>query len=279
MFVLNFKRAALSAATAVALLSPIASANEVHAQQQAGAADIYWKLMNANNSQFRYGAVPLPAQPQAQYIRPAAPPPNAQQHGKMTQYNAPNYTAVASSTDGQGSSKPDAPLWGVISEIRGGILSHDVIFPDRHDLRWPNPFRNDRESGVDLNGEVLFTSPAFLDILFAPRPHVGFMVNSAGDTSSAYAGATWDGQWESGIFLEGFLGMAVHNGKLRNGNPDRIEFGSRALFRLGGEVGWRYNDTHGISLIWDHMSNAGLISSKNQGIDNIGIRYGYKFSN
>lgn len=251
------------------------------AQQQSNAADIYWQLMNSNNSQFRYGAVAIPPQPAPRMVNPAqtVQSPTQPYATIASQYSAPNYAAIAApEADGQ-SSGPRDPLWGVVSELRGGILSHDVIFPDRHDLRWPNPFRNDRESGVDINGEVLFTSPSFLEILFAPRPHVGMMINSAGDTNSLYTGATWDGQWDSGVFLEGFLGMAVHDGKRRNGNPDRIEFGSRVLFRLGAELGWRYNDTHGISLIWDHMSNAGIISSKNQGIDNIGIRYGYKFSN
>lgn len=275
-----YKSATQALLVAGALSISLFGTNGALAQQQSRAADIYWQLMNANNSQFRYGAVAVPTQPQPRTVQQPITNTQSRTNRHMTQNSAPNYKAIASSSpEPMDSKKSGEPLWGVVSEVRGGILSHDVIFPDRHDLRWPNPFRNDRESGVDFNGEVLFTSPAFLDILFAPRPHIGFMANSAGDTSSAYAGATWDGQWDSGIFLEGFLGMAIHNGKRRNGNPDRIEFGSRALFRLGGEVGWRYNDTHGISLIWDHMSNAGLISSKNQGIDNIGIRYGYRFSN
>lgn len=271
------------AALAFALVVAMFSITNVAAQQQSRAAEIYWQLMNNNNSQFRYGAVAIPIQvaPRSAQHRQGVEW-TTQTNEQITQQTAPNYTATAGpSVEQQNSGRHNGsrgPLWGVISELRGGILSHDVIFPDRHDLRWPNPFRNDRESGVDVNGEVMFVSPAFLDILFAPRPHAGLMINSAGDTSSAYAGLTWDGKWESGVFLEGFLGMAVHDGKRRNGNPDRIEFGSRALFRLGGEVGWRYDDTHGISVIWDHMSNAGLISSKNQGIDNIGIRYGYNFS-
>ena len=62
-------------------------------------------------------------------------------------------------------------------------------------------------------------------------------------------------------------------------NPDRIEFGSRILFRLGAELGWRFTEQHGISLVWDHMSNAGILDEKNQGIDNLGIRYSYRLDN
>lgn len=249
----------------------------VNSAEQSRAADIYWQMINANNAKFRYGAVKVP---------PPTQPARTFQFGSQSQPQNPVLTSqdsatkdiVTASANDISPATSRSPLWGVITEIRGGVLSHDVLFPDRHDLRWPNPFNNDRESGVDINGEALFESPDFLDILFSPRPHTGLMINTVGDTSSAYAGLTWDGKWDTGIFLEGFFGMAVHTGKLRNGNPDRIEFGSRALFRLGGEVGWRWWDTHGVSLIWDHMSNGSILSSKNQGIDNIGIRYGYNFS-
>ena len=271
---LSLLRSGLFAGICVAGLVP----SLVEGAEQSRAADIYWQMINANNSQFRYGAVRTPTAPQ--------PAPNFQfgtRTVQQSQYQKPQPTAqndavIATNYDTLPKSSSKSPLWGVVSEIRGGILSHDVIFPDRHDLKAPNPFRNDRESGVDINGEVLFTSPELLSVLFSPRPHAGLMINTVGDTSSAYAGLTWDGKWDTGIFLEGFFGMAVHTGKLRNGNPERIEFGSRALFRLGGEVGWRWNDTHGVSLIWDHMSNGSILSSKNQGIDNIGVRYGYNFS-
>jgi len=170
------------------------------------------------------------------------------------------------------------PLWEVISELRLGVLSHDVKFPNRKDVEAPNPFDNRHESGVNLNPEVVFVSPGFLDFMWSPRPHIGLTANLGGDTNSAYTGLSWDALWRNGLFLEGFLGLAVHDGKLRNGNPDNIEFGSRVLFRLGGEFGWRWNDANGISLVWEHMSNAGVISDKNQGIDSLGLRYSYRFS-
>lgn len=170
-----------------------------------------------------------------------------------------------------------APLWGVISELRGGILSHDIDFPDRNEWRTPNPFKHRYEGGVDLNAEVLFVSPGFLRYIGAPRPRFGGSINTQGDTSSAYVDLDWDYQFELGPFIEGFLGLAWHNGKLTDANPDRIEFGSRMLFHLGLEAGWRFQRRHGVSLFWDHMSNAGLLDDKNQGINNFGVRYGYRF--
>jgi len=170
-----------------------------------------------------------------------------------------------------------APLWGYISELRFGVLSHDVRFPSRHKMHAPDPFTNRYEGGINLNPEVVFTSPDFLDIIYAPRPHLGATLNSAGDTSSLYGGLGWDARWENGTFIEGFWGLAVHNGSLREGNTTSIEFGSPVVFRLGEEGGWRWADTHGISFIWEHMSHADKYSSKNQGIDSLGLRYSYTY--
>jgi len=171
----------------------------------------------------------------------------------------------------------EGPLWGVVSELRLGLLSHDIRFPSRHKFHAPNPFDNRYEGGVNLNPEVVFISPDALKLIGSPRPHIGVSINADDNTNSAYTGLGWDANWQSGVFLGGFFGIAVHDGKLTNGNPDRIEFGSRALFRLGGELGWRWDDVNGVSLIWEHMSNAGLLNEKNQGIDSLGIRYSYRF--
>src|SRR5262249_44147581 len=64
------------------------------------------------------------------------------------------------------------PTNRLFSEIRVGLQAHDVpIFSTRV------------ESGVDINGEVLFTSPDFLRILGRPRPHFGFSANTDGGMS------------------------------------------------------------------------------------------------
>lgn len=176
------------------------------------------------------------------------------------------------------SKQSEGPLLDLISEVRLGLLSHDIKFPNRHKFRAPNPFENRYESGVNINPEVVFLSPDVLDVLWAPRPHAGVSLNTGSDTSYAYSGLSWDTSWANNVFLDGFWGLAVHDGKLINGNPDKIEFGSKLLFRLGGELGWRWDGHNGVSLIWEHMSNAGVIDKKNQGIDSIGIRYSYRYN-
>jgi lipid A 3-O-deacylase len=75
---------------------------------------------------------------------------------------------------------------GVVSELRGGVLLHDL---------------HDRERGADINGELLFATPVprgwtrdaapWLRWSLEPRPHFGFSANTAGYTSQGYFGLTW----------------------------------------------------------------------------------------
>ena len=168
------------------------------------------------------------------------------------------------------------PLWGFVSEARVGVLSHDIVFPGLHSLKAPNPFRHRYERGVNLNAEVIFVSPRFFRWIGAPRPRLGGSVNTVGQTSNVYLDLDWTYQFRAGPFLEGFFGGTWHDGKLYHANPTRIEFGSRMLFHVGGEVGWRLFGHHGVSLFWEHMSNSAL-AKRNQGADNMGLRYSYRF--
>src|SRR5215813_9359336 len=83
----------------------------------------------------------------------------------------------------------------IFSEIRVGLQAHDVpLFSDRV------------ESGVDINGEVLFTSPDLLRFLGRPRPHFGFSANTQGGMSQVYAGLSWEFRVWRGLFAGFSLG-------------------------------------------------------------------------
>jgi hypothetical protein len=108
------------------------------------------------------------------------------------------------------------------------------------------------------------------------RPTVGAIVNTEGHTSRAYLDARWEHQTPSGIFFGLGLGGAVHDGLLDPTNPDKKALGSRMLFHVPIEIGLRLDDRRSISVYFEHMSNAFLADS-NEGLDSIGMRYGYKF--
>lgn len=154
-----------------------------------------------------------------------------------------------------------------VHEIRFGILDHDT------DGLWSG-FK--REDGIDINAEILFT-PSFDTFLGSLRPHLGATINTQGYTSKVYAGGTWQYEWESGLFLEAGLGIAAHNGESETDTKmDYKELGSSVLFRVHFEGGYAFNEHHRLSIMFDHISN-GYLYDPNEGMDTLGLRYGYRF--
>src|SRR5262249_22141011 len=161
---------------------------------------------------------------------------------------------------------------GWIDEGKLGVLAHDIRFLGNH-----------IEPGADVNIEILFASPAFLRVIGAPRPHLGLAVNTAGATDYAYMGLTWSGRpWHpllalpEALFIAGSFGGAIHDGHLDTAPPDRKRLGSRLLFRESAEVGYQLTRGLSVSLMLDHLSNAGL-ADRNQGLTDLGVRIGWQF--
>jgi len=162
----------------------------------------------------------------------------------------------------------NAGLGGILSEVRLGILDHDFGLVS-----------SATESGVDGNIEFLFTSPDFLSYILSPRPHLGASINSDGDTSQGYFGLTWTADIYDNFFVELSVGGAIHDGETDIQNEDAIEkndLGCTLLFRESLSAGVIFFERHSISVMFDHISNAGFCGD-NDGLDNLGVRYGYRF--
>lgn len=145
-----------------------------------------------------------------------------------------------------------------------GLFAHDRGFAsDNH------------ENGVDLNLEMLF---APLDLLGAPRPHLGATLNFIGDTSIAYAGLSFQSFDRGPWFADLLLGAAVHDGPLHK-DPVGCDlysdcgFGIRVVPRFGFEAGYRLGPDTAVSLYYDHMSHKWLIGGENEGLEHLGVRY------
>jgi lipid A 3-O-deacylase len=153
----------------------------------------------------------------------------------------------------------------LVSEIRGGVLAHNV----NHLFGYSN-----REDGLDGNVEVLF-APFSSVAGGALRSAVGGTVSFTGETSLAYADVRYERELPNGLFFGFGLGAAVHDGPLDE-RPNRKALGSRVLFHIPAEIGWRLDRHNSLSLYFEHVSNAGL-ADRNHGMDNMGVRYGYRF--
>jgi hypothetical protein len=108
------------------------------------------------------------------------------------------------------------------------------------------------------------------------RPAIGASVNTAGDTSFAYIDARWQYDFDRGLFFATGIGAAVHDGDLQLEDADRKALGSRVLFHIPVELGYRIDDRNSVSVYFEHFSN-GDTQYANEGLDNLGIRYGYRY--
>jgi lipid A 3-O-deacylase len=79
-----------------------------------------------------------------------------------------------------------------------------------------------------------------------------------------------------GIFANGSLGGAVHDGHTTSAPPDRKRLGSTILFRESAEIGYQFTPQVNVSAFLDHISNANL-APRNAGITSAGARFGFKF--
>jgi hypothetical protein len=156
---------------------------------------------------------------------------------------------------------------GLIRELKIGGLYHDV----------PNLWSGFQleERSLDVNVEALF-GPHIVLPWGAVRPAVGATINTRGATSKLYVDARWEVEAPSGIFLALGIGAAVHNGELEPIDADRKALGSRLLFHFPAEVGWRFDGHQSVSVYFEHVSN-GYTQDYNEGLDSIGVRYGYRF--
>ncbi len=158
-------------------------------------------------------------------------------------------------------------------EVKQGVLAHD--------RGW---FGKNREGfGPDYNFELMFNSPNILKKIGSPKPILGLTQTSTGGSSLYYGGITWDWNMTENWFVTGTTGIAYTNGlkKLPKGQvatgDKKIQFGSQWLHRGAIELGWNFYGNDTISLMFSHVSHGSMLSDKNHGMDEFGIRYGYRF--
>ena len=156
---------------------------------------------------------------------------------------------------------------GRLYGISAGLLAHDV------DGLWSN---SRAEGGVDFNTEIVFSYPGFSLPLGIVLSNFGLSVNDRGGMSKLYAGLLWEVEMRFDIFMNLGIGAALHDGELEIRGKDKKAFGSRILFRIPIEVGYALTKHHRVSIAFDHVSNA-YLADPNDGLDTLGLRYGYRF--
>lgn len=169
---------------------------------------------------------------------------------------------------------------GPVEEVRLGVVAHNVCIA--------NCDNANKEDGPNINGEIVFASPDFLNILWSPNPYVMGSVNTAGDTSFGGFGLQWDLEFANGWAIEPGVGYVIHDGELTfpypQGDPRNdpisettVFFGSRDLFRTSLSLNKDLGEKWGVQLMYEHLSHGQILGSgRNQGLDNVGLRVRYR---
>lgn len=173
-------------------------------------------------------------------------------------------------------------LAGPLEEARLGVMAHNICVTDCKNA--------DKEDGVNVNGDLVFSSPGFLAWAFEPRPYVMASVNTAGETSYAGAGLEWRWRFAEGWELQPGVGYVIHNNDdLDNPFPpsdprrgpyqdENLLLGSEDLFRTSLGVSRDFNETWALQLSFEHLSHGQILGSgRNQGLDELGVRLKYRF--
>lgn len=156
---------------------------------------------------------------------------------------------------------------GLIYQLSVGALDHDI------GNLWSG-FRREKES-LDINVDAQL-SPSMQVFFGTLRPAVGGTINTQGLTSMGYIDARWTYEAASGLFFGVGLGGAIHDGNIGKEDPARKALGSRVLFHIPLEFGYRFDAHQSVSAYFEHMSN-GYTMQYNEGMDRLGVRYGYRF--
>jgi lipid A 3-O-deacylase len=168
-----------------------------------------------------------------------------------------------------------------VDEVHVGIMAHNICVTDCKNAG--------KEEGPNVEFQVSFDSPGFLNWAGAPQPYVVAAVNVTGDTSFGGAGLEWRWDFAEGWALEPGVGYVVHDGELTNpfanGTPEaaafaaeHVQLGSRDLFRTSLGLTRDFEGPWEAELFFSHLSHGQILGEgRNQGMDQLGVRFGYQF--
>ena len=188
--------------------------------------------------------------------------------------------SLAALAAGAALAAPGAAQAGLIDEVKFGAVVHNIRVTDGKNAN--------KESGPVVEAQVNFTSPGVLRIVGAPRPYAVAAVNASGDTSFAAVGLEWRWEFAEGWGFEPGFGYALHDGEVSNpfadGTPqstafvrDKVLYGSEDLFRVSFAVTRDFGERWNAQAILLHYSHGQILGTgRNQGVDQLGVRLGYK---
>lgn len=168
-----------------------------------------------------------------------------------------------------------------VDEVHVGVMAHNICVTDCKNAN--------KEDGPNLELQISFDSPDFLDWAGSPQPYLMASANAQGDTSFGGFGLEWHWEFADGWALEPGFGYVVHDGATNNpfanGTPEAAAFaeenvllGSKDLFRTSLGLSHELPGPWEVEVFFEHLSHGQILGEgRNQGMDQAGLRLGYKF--
>ncbi len=168
-----------------------------------------------------------------------------------------------------------------VDEFHVGAMAHNICVTDCKNAN--------KEDGFNVEFQVSFDSPGWLEWAGSPQPYVMASVNTEGDTSFGGVGLEWRWDFAEGWALEPGFGYVMHDGATNNpyanGTPEAAAFaeenvllGSEDLFRTSIALTRDFEGPWEAQVLFEHLSHGQILGEgRNQGLDQIGVRFGYQF--
>ena len=150
-------------------------------------------------------------------------------------------------------------------ELFGGAYVHDIDSPLT---------KSGIEDGVDVQLGYRWDRIGRTPL----QPYLFGALNTSGETHYAVAGLS--AKFGKRFYVRPGLGIAVHSGDNQDFEDpfdDDVEFGTSVLFAPEVGIGFSINERASVEASLVHLSHAQIFGGQNPGIDNVGIRFNWKF--
>jgi len=150
-------------------------------------------------------------------------------------------------------------------ELFGGVYVHDVDSPLT---------KSGVEDGVDVQLGYRWDRIGRTPL----QPYLFGAVSTGGETHYAAAGIS--AKFGKRLYVRPGLGIAIHSGDNQDFEDpfdDDVEFGTSVLFAPEVGIGFSINERASVEASLVHLSHAQIFGGQNPGMDNVGIRFNWKF--
>lgn len=152
-------------------------------------------------------------------------------------------------------------------EVFAGAYDHDVHvvalghFND-HGAQLSLGYRTDPLTGLHIIG--------------SPSLQAFGAANTSGGVNYGAAGLSW--KFGDRLYLRPGIGVAIHDGHVGEFQVGKeLNLGSRVLAELELGVGWQFSPKAAIEASFVHLSHGQLAGHQNPGLDDVGLRFNYRF--